>query len=212
MNARPPAPSAPVVAVLDAIARAGLHALPAATSVSVMLVNDDGARTVAASSSWADALEQVQLDTGSGPCLDAALSGETLAMTDASAETRWPAYAAAAMTHGAGSSLSVPIPVDDHGLVGSVNAFAVGTNVFAAGDLRALARLAGAAAASLTTAHASGAAAGARALVDQAKGIVMAADHCTPLQAFDSLRRTADASGQSLREVAAGVVRATTTT
>jgi hypothetical protein len=108
--------------------------------------------------------------------------------------------------------LSVPIPVDDHGLVGSLNAFAVGSHAFAPADQQALARLAGTAAASLASPDAGGAGTGARAMIDQAKGVVMVAEHCTPEQAFDSLRRTADASGESLRDVAAGVLRAATRT
>ena len=113
MNARPPVPSADVVAVLDAVADTALQNLPSAVAVSITLVNDFGSRTAAHSTRSADAQGQAQ--------------------------------------NAAGSALSVPIPVDDDGVAGSLNAFAVAADAFGEADIHTMTRLAGTAAAALMT-------------------------------------------------------------
>ncbi|MDX6199515.1 MAG: hypothetical protein QOJ79_2666 [Actinomycetota bacterium] len=210
MEQSPPMPPADVVAVLDAVSQAALQGLASAVAVSVTLVNDYGARTAAASSRWPDAVDEAQYIADSGPCLDAAVTGETFWMTDVDIETRWPAYVEAAAARGARSSLSVPIPVDDGGVVGSLNAFSLMPDAFSEVDENALTRLAGTAAAALMTADIGSFLHRSRAVVDQARGIVMFAEGCTSDQALQSLRHTAHESGRSLRQVCGDLIRETT--
>ncbi|MDT7569858.1 MAG: hypothetical protein QOE05_32 [Actinomycetota bacterium] len=192
---------------LDAVAEMAHRSLPGVAAVSVTLVSDIGARTVAATSEWAAALDRAQYAAGRGPCLEASVGGEVREMTDAGLETRWPAYAAAALASGTMSSLSMPIPVDDNGVVAALNAFASTADAFTPADQLALRRLAGTAAAALTTAPIGGAPLRTRAVVDQAKGIVMSTEHCSAQQALDVLGGRASQTGTSLLSVAEALVR-----
>ncbi|TMK16611.1 MAG: ANTAR domain-containing protein, partial [Actinobacteria bacterium] len=45
-----------------------------------------------------------------------------------------------------------------------------------------------------------------RAIIDQAKGIIMARDRCTAEEAFDSLRVASQAANRKLRDIARDVV------
>jgi GAF domain-containing protein len=211
MNERPPVPTADAAAVLDAVALAALQSLPVAVSVSVTLVNEAGARTAASSSDWADALDRAQYATGHGPCVEASIGGEVRHMTNAADETRWPAYTAAALALGAMSSLSIPIPVDDEGVVAALNAFAAAPVAFTAADELILTRLAGTAAAALTTVSTGRGPLRSRDVVDQAKGILMTTQHCSAQQALDVLSSRVGETGISLRRVAEELVRATAT-
>jgi hypothetical protein len=198
-----------VSAVLKAVAIVAEQSIPSAAAVSLTLVTEGTATTAASSSDWAGALDKEQYAVRSGPALDAAIGGETCVMADASTETRWPAYVAAALARGALSSVSIPLPVDDDGVVGSLTAFGTSVGGFTPTDEHALMRLAGTAAAALMTADIGSFVGRSRAVVDQAKGIVMTNEHCSAAVALDSLRRTAGESGRSLHEVAADVIRST---
>ncbi|MDT7537087.1 MAG: hypothetical protein QOI82_672 [Actinomycetota bacterium] len=191
---------------LDAVAEMAHRSIPGAAAVSVTLVSDGGARTVAATSEWAEALDRAQYAAGRGPCVEASVGGEVCEMTDAGLETRWPAYAAAALATGTLSSLSMPIPIDDDGVVAALNAFASTTDAFTAADQVAMRRLAGTAAAALTTVPIGGAPLRTRAVVDQAKGIVMSTEHCSAKQALDVLGSRAGMTGTSLLSVAEALV------
>jgi GAF domain-containing protein len=202
--------SADVSAVLNALSGLALQSTPSAAAVTVTLVTETGASTIAATSDWADSLDVAQYaPTGGGPCVDAAVSGTERAMTDTSTEVRWPLYVAAARKRGARSSLSLPIPSDDNGVVCSLNAFSQQVAGFGAADRELLVRVAGAAAAALSTVDSLQAPWPVRAVVDQARGIVMATEHCTATEALDILTGRADAAGATLRAVSADLVRRT---
>jgi GAF domain-containing protein len=196
-------------AALDAVSSLALHRVPAAIAVTVTIVTEDGALTVGSSSDWAVALDRVQYDpAGGGPCVDAAITGEVRDMTDAASEARWPAYVAASLARGVLSSTSIPIPVDDDGVVGSLNAFATESHAFTAADRDGLTQLAGTAATALTTVDTGDAPRRMRAVVDQAKGIVMNAEGCSAPEALDRMTLLGRDSDRTLREVAADVVLA----
>src|SRR4051812_4569080 len=124
MNANTPIVPGTTQQTLDAVAEMSLRCVPGAVSVSVTVVTNAGARTIAATSDWAGTIDQAQYAAGDGPCVEASVGGEVREMTDAAIETRWPAFTAAALAGGALSSMSIPIPVDDDGVVGALNAFA----------------------------------------------------------------------------------------
>jgi GAF domain-containing protein len=167
MTVSPLIPPFDVSAVLKAVVLVAQQTIPTAAAVSVTLIDDTGARTAASSSHWADFLDEAQYDAGSGPCVDAARSGETCVMRDAAIESRWPAFVAAALARGAGSAMSVPVPVDHDGVLASLNAFAVRADGFTVDDEQALTRLAGTAAAALMTADIGG-------FIDRSKAAIRA--------------------------------------
>jgi GAF domain-containing protein len=156
-------------------------------------------------------IDEAQYEHDRGPCLDAARSGTTFEVGDVHTETRWPEFAAAAAEHGIRSSLSVPVVVASDGL-GALNFYA-GMPSFFDDDARRLAGLfAGQCAVTSqywSAANASlnlAAALKSRAVIDQAKGVIMATAHCGEDEAFGLLRIQSQQENRKLRDIAAEVV------
>ncbi|MDT7546945.1 MAG: hypothetical protein QOE99_3055 [Actinomycetota bacterium] len=197
--------AAAVVPSLDAVVALAHQVVPSAVAVSVTVVSDAGSGTAAATSGWARTLDQAQYAAGAGPCVDAAIGGETRAISDTRRDVRWPAYAAAALAEGALSSMSIPIPVDD-GVVASINAYATHVDAFGHADHARLRKLAAVAAVVLSTGQEPPVRL--RDVVDQAKGIVMSEQHCSAELALDVLAARALERGCSLRDAAVDLVHA----
>jgi GAF domain-containing protein len=200
----PPLSTAAVAPSLEAVVALAHQVVPSAVAVSLTVVSESGAETVASTSAWAESLDRVQYEAGAGPCVDAAIGGEPRSITDIRRDTRWPAYAAVALADGALSSLSLPIPVDNR-VVASLNAYATHVDAFSSADQARLQKLAGVAAAVLTTAEEPQLRS--RAGIDQAKGVLMHEEHCSAGRALDILAARALAGRSTLREVSADVLR-----
>jgi GAF domain-containing protein len=97
---------------LHRLCRAAARALPAsATGLSVFSANGDPA-VIAASSTSARNIEQLQFTLGEGPCQDVYESGRPVLTPDvATAATRWPGYAPAALQHGVRAVFAIPLQV-----------------------------------------------------------------------------------------------------
>jgi GAF domain-containing protein len=160
-------------------------------------------------------MDERQYDAGWGPCLDAAASGELLYVDDVNGETRWSDYIAKAKEEGVGSSMSAALPAQQD-ITGALNVYAVEPHAMTE-QSRDLARsFADHAALAIAHAHAYTDVAHqaemlreamrSRAVIEQAKGIFMAARQCGPDEAFDVLVHLSQARHVKLREVAAQVV------
>ncbi len=160
--------------------------------------------------------DERQYEVGDGPCLHAATTGELVQVADMRTEQRWPAYMAAAVEHGALSSLSVPLPIAP-GVGGALNIYARRPQAFDA-ESRALAtRFGPYAAAALANMHAYQDARNmadnlqialeSRAVIDQAKGILMERHRMTADQAYQALARVSMRTNQKLRVIADELVR-----
>ena len=106
--------------ILDDVVALTKRRIPGAEEVSITLVRDETATTVAGTGTLAVQLDELQYEQGYGPCLDAGRSNENQLIEDAATETRWPDYVQRATKAGLGSSLSVPLPIE-HYLVGALN-------------------------------------------------------------------------------------------
>jgi GAF domain-containing protein len=174
-----------------------------------------GPKTVASSGDFAVEVDQYQYDADAGPCLQALRQGETVLVNDQIAETRWPEYTASAVKHGVGSSLSVPLQAGGR-TVGAFNAYSLERQAFdaqAQDTAEKLASYAGVvvnnAALYFTAASRADQMAEAmqsRAIIEQAKGILMGARQCDADQAFEILVNLSQNSHRKLREVAQTVV------
>src|SRR3954447_18035367 len=102
----------PLGTVLERVAGLAAKAMPEASEVSVTLLEDGRARTVAFTGSLAVQLDERQYETGWGPCLDAATSGETVTveMSDPPSSS-YPDFAAVARRAGVVQSVSVGLPL-----------------------------------------------------------------------------------------------------
>jgi transcriptional regulator with GAF, ATPase, and Fis domain len=201
--------------VLEGIVALAKDRIPGADEVSITLVHGDRASTVASTGTLATEMDERQYASGWGPCLDSAEAGELLAVDDTATETRWPEFVAKGQELGVGSSISAPMPTQQH-VGGALNTYARTPHAFGEPS-RNLARSI-AAHAALALAHAYRYASVAReaaslqeamrsrAVIEQAKGMIMAVRNCSADDAFAILVRLSQTSNQKLRDVAAQTV------
>jgi GAF domain-containing protein len=203
-----------VESVLLAVAERAV-ARTAADAGSVTLLLKSRPTTVAATAEVAALLDESQYEQGYGPCLDAVLADAPMEIPDMRAETRWPKFTPIAVEHGVLSSLSTPIPVLDS-VAAAVNLYATKPDAFCHADHAAVQELVRYASAAIANIHLYDAsrtlveqlrtAAQSRAVIDQARGILMQMHRCTADEAFDILRRTSQHSNRKIRDIAAEIV------
>jgi GAF domain-containing protein len=201
--------------VLQRVAELARGAIPAASAVSVTVVSEESATTAAYSGRAAADLDETQYDAGRGPCLEAATGGEAVEVPDFAEETRWPELAAAARERDLRSSLSTPIPVQVQ-LRGAVNVYAALPHAFddEARELsRTFASYAAVAIANMHLYESTRALAENlqkameyRAVIEQAKGILMSQRRVTAAEAFELLSAASQRSNRKLRDIAAAIV------
>jgi GAF domain-containing protein len=192
--------------------------MPGTPEASVCILVKDRPTTVVTTGELATDLDETQYEKGHGPCLHAARSGDIVLIPDTRTEQRWPDYTPRAVEHGNLSSLSIPLPIDaDEEIVGALNIYARRPDAFdeesrsvatrfapyaavAAGNLYAY-QSARDLAANLQAALES------RAVIDQAKGILMERFKLTADQAFQLLAQASMHHNRKLRDVADELVR-----
>jgi GAF domain-containing protein len=201
---------------MSRVSRVTCRTLSGCSCASVMLWRDGQPATVGDSSPRARGIDERQYTSSEGPSLDAVRAGAAVHVPDLSAESRWPAFATAATAEGVRSSLSLPLAA--HGrVVGALNVYAERPDAFTPDDIALGELLAGHAAlavhgaslyfASRDLAEQLNAAMASRALVEQAKGVVMAQRGLSAAEAFEVLRSSAQAAGRRLHDIAAELVQ-----
>lgn len=201
--------------LLNRIAVLAKDVVPGASEVSVSLVAKYKATTVASTGELATALDEHQYAEASGPCLDAAQAGSVSSIPDMRTETRWPTFTPAAVERGALSSLSTPIPLQQYASA-ALNMYSTEVNGFddeAKSVAVAFAGYAGVALANMhlyettkTLAEQLQTAMQSRAVIEQAKGVLMGQRRCTAEEAFDILVNLSQHSNRKLRDVAQALV------
>jgi GAF domain-containing protein len=161
-------------------------------------------------------IDQAQYDANSGPCLDALRSGEINRIDSTPRDQRWPEFSQACVTHGIFSTLSLPLTVESE-TSGALNLYASESDAFDEEKTRTAVLFAAQAAVVLANASAYwGARAKAeqlelalasRAVIDQAKGIVMGTLRCTPDEAFEILIKQSQQQNVKLKVVAEEIVQ-----
>jgi hypothetical protein len=184
-------------------AAAALGVVPAA---SLTLVSDAPARTVAASDPLAVRLDAVQYGEDAGPCLEAARRGGPAGVVGDS-DDRWPVFARALVDAGCDSVWSHPLPLQG-ATAGSLNVY---LPEGVAPDRRTTAAvLAEGAVLPLTNVwlyeEALRTSEESRAVIEQAKGILMERLKVTADRAFDVLARISNDTNTKLRDVAQTIV------
>jgi GAF domain-containing protein len=201
--------------VLARIAELAKRTVPGADEVSVTLIRAAKPYTAAFTGELARTLDESQYEQGYGPCLSASASGDSISLPDLSGETRWPGWAEDALRAGVHSSLSIGLPIHET-VSGALNIYATKPDTFD-DDAIILARtFAGYAAVGLANAHLYDvtatlaqhmqAAMEHRAVIEQAKGIIMGERRCTADEAFRILSKLSQDTNRKLRDVAALLV------
>jgi GAF domain-containing protein len=177
-----------------------------------MLVKDNPT-TVVSTGQLAVDLDESQYERDHGPCLHAARTGEFVEIADTRTDDRWPDYTLRAAERGALSSLSVPLAIDtDAQVSGALNIYARQADAFDE-DARAAATGFGpyaAVAAGNLHAYQSArdmadnlqAALESRAVIDQAKGVLIERYKLTPDQAFQLLAQASMHANRKVRDIA----------
>jgi GAF domain-containing protein len=201
--------------ILHKIAELAQWAIPGADEVSVTLMRGKGAHTAAFTGDLALACDERQYERGHGPCLDASATSATLLIDDMARETRWPDYTPGAVEAGAHSSLSIGLPVHES-VTGALNIYATKPDAFDDDAIVLGQTFAGYAAVALANAHLYDtqatlaqhmqAAMENRAVIEQAKGIIMGERHCSPDEAFQILSKLSQDTNRKLRDVAVALV------
>jgi hypothetical protein len=174
----------------------------------ILLVKDHTIQRVAASQPDVGRADQLQLDRGEGPVLEAVLRRRDVVVADLEADGRWRDWALQAVALGWRCTQTVALRQGD--TIGALTVYARSTSTLGPPDLR-LAQVF-AAHASIAVAHARDRdnlteALRGRTLIGQAQGILMEHYRVDAEQAFDVLRRYSSQGNRKLRQVAEEVVR-----
>jgi GAF domain-containing protein len=203
---------------LQRIAGITVEAISAADFAGMSMLGDDGQPTTAVfTDPDSPEIDEAQYREGKDPCLDAWRHNSVFRVPHVEGcADKYPGFAKACLAHGVHSTLSVPMVSGDVA-VGALNLYARVPDGFDEGDEALAIELAAAGSAVLAnvsaywTAFELGqqldAAMTSRAVIEQAKGILMAgAPGMSADEAFDMLRRASQRENLKLREIARRIV------
>ncbi|GAA1427331.1 GAF and ANTAR domain-containing protein [Microlunatus lacustris] len=202
--------------VLQRVAEAAQQLVPELVDVSVTLVEGDWARTAVFTSQLASDLDERQYEVGSGPSTAASLAGSTVLVSTAEPSvSAYPDFARSAAERGVRYLLSVGLPVPQRTL-GALNLYSAADRTFAPESVSLAEALAGYAAVAVANAALCQSAVAearhmheilrTRAVIEQARGILMGSRRCGPDEAFILLNRVSQQQDRRIRDVAADLV------
>lgn len=195
-----------------------VRTIPGCDAAGVTLVTGERPRTAAHTNVSTLVVDRVQYEIGDGPCLDAIRRCVVNRVDINEAEDLWPAFTEAAEAAGIASFLAAPLLVHKEPL-GALNLYSHDPAGFDALDEAFISLFSTQAAASVanslrytdiaTLARQLEAALASRAVIEQAKGVLMARHNLDANQAFELLRHQSQHQNVKLRVVAHDVVAST---
>jgi GAF domain-containing protein len=201
--------------LLQAVTDLAKMVMPGDTEASVSLLVDGKPSTAVFTGQMALDLDERQYERGYGPCLHAATTGELTEIADTEAESRWSDYMRLAAERGCRSSLSTPLVVADR-VTAALNIYAREPRAFDEQSRAIASRFAPYASVALASMHAYQdardmadnleTALQSRAVIDQAKGILMERYKMTADQAFQMLAQASMRGNVKLRAIAEQLV------
>ncbi|MDQ7807893.1 GAF and ANTAR domain-containing protein [Amycolatopsis sp. A133] len=197
--------------LLQHVCRQVRHAVPGVDEASVTLVTGEVPHTATATSGVVSELDGEQYRIGDGPCLEAIRSGKIVRTTVSDAVERWPDFARGAREAGFGSFLAAPLVADEQ-FSGAVNCFGRRDDGFEEVEAQLLELYTAAVEAILRVysrylrarerAEHLRTALTSRAVIDQAKGMLMAIRQVGADDAFALLVDQSQRENTKLRDVA----------
>lgn len=197
--------------LLQTVADLAKTVMPGSPEASVSLVVNDKPSTPVSTGQLALDLDESQYGRGYGPCLHAATTGESVEIADARTDTRWRDYMRSAVERGSLSSLSVPLPIGER-VAGALNIYAREPNAFDVGSRSVATKFAPYAAVAAGNLYEYRSAREmadnlqlaleSRAVIDQAKGILMERHKLTADEAFQLLARASMKANVKVRALA----------
>ena len=195
--------------VLAGVSKTVIEVIPGADIAGFLLISAGGKyETHAPTSDLMYEVDRLQIKTGEGPCVEAALDELIVRTDDFQTEQRWPNYSAEVLKLGLRSALSFKLYTTQRN-AGALNIFGYQPNAFdsdAEGVGFVLA--AHAAAAILASRHGEQlqSALSSRDLIGQAKGIIMERFNVDAVRAFEMMRELSQTENIKLVDVARRVI------
>jgi hypothetical protein len=174
----------------------------------VMFLARGGLTTPVSSEPVAVRIDEIQSETGEGPCISAARDHHVVVSDDLASDDRWPTFGPrAAAELGVRSALSLQLYLhrSDDDRFGALNLYSRRTDAFDGSSIALAEVFAAHCSTTLAAAIAregAGTALASRDLIGQAKGILMATRRVTATEAFELLRRASQDHNLKLRDVA----------
>jgi len=192
-----------------------VDAVAPADMVALTMLVEGRERTAVYTDELAPEIDQTQYDTGRGPCLAAFTETRVTEIHSTLEPGEWPEFRTVGAEHGILSTLSLPLVVDKTAM-GAMNLYSRRERAFGEGDRADAELFAAQAAIVLANAQAywdahllsTGLAEAmrSRAVIEQAKGILMAAEGVDEDDAFDMLTRASQRENIKLRDIARRIV------
>jgi hypothetical protein len=202
---------------LRRIARLAKQTLGDIEDVSLTVIENGRARSVVFTGALAVELDERQYEIGFGPCTDAAKSGQTIVVDTGEPDGPYGEFARVANRAGVRHVISVGMPLDQRS-AGGLNIYSSAEAPVSQAVLEQAEVFAGYAAVVVAniTSHAAAVneathlrkAMESRAVIEQAKGMIMVRDRCTADEAFMVLTRISQHRNIKLRDLAQGIVDA----
>jgi hypothetical protein len=199
---------------LNQLVADAVRQVPACSGAAALLWRDDEPVALAASHPSLPELIEAEVSSGRGPALDALRDGEPAGCPDTLQEDRWPQYASAALRQGVRCSLSLAHRSGAAAVCLSLfsarprmlgpDSVAVAQRLLAFGT--ALVDVAADYGEARRAEYQLRDAAESRALVDQAKGVLIHALGCSADEAWQQMRQISQARNMRVTEVAARIV------
>lgn len=195
-----------------------VEAVPPADLVGITMMVEGKPRTAVFTDETSPQIDQAQYDSRDGPCLQAYRDGVITSIASTREPGPWPEFRTAAAAHGIGSTMSFPMLVEKRA-VGAMNLYSYRERAFGDQDRDTGELFAAQAAIVLANAQAYwdarelsiglGEAMKSRAVIEQAKGVLMGAEGIDEDAAFEMLTAASQRENIKLRDVALRIVENT---
>jgi len=200
---------------LIVVAQLGTDTLPGADMAGITMLSNGMPTTTVFTDEESPEVDQAQYSSGEGPCLDAFRYGRAYRIDSMTEEDRWPAFVQSCLDHRILSTLSMPLSVAGEHL-GALNFYSRTDQAFPTEDERTAEVFAQTAATVLANAKAYWEAMNlsqnlteamkSRAVIEQAKGALMAQSGVSSDEAFQLLVRASQRENRKVREIAGQIV------
>ena len=200
---------------LTKVAEYTASAVPGADGAGLTLLGVGTDDTVVASAPFVAEVEAIQCTVQEGPRITAAAHRRTVRSGSLCSDQQWPRFGARVARLGVRSALSLPL-VTDEGVLGAMDVYAYASDAFDDRAVRVAELFAVPAAIAVQNAQVLAEARRLsaqlevalkhRAVIDQAKGILISRMGCGADEAFDRLRQMSQAESRKLYAVAQHVV------
>jgi transcriptional regulator with GAF, ATPase, and Fis domain len=205
----------PLEDLLTQVATYAVQAIPGADGAGLTLLEQDRTDTIVATAPFVTAVDDIQYGMRQGPCISAARDGQTVMSGSLGGDSRWPRFGGRVARLGVHSVVSLPLITPD-GVVGAMNVYAHGKNVFDERAAKLGEIFAAPAAIAVHNAHVLAQtrrlanqlerALEIRGVIDRAVGILMSRSGSTEHEALERLRSLSQHEHRKLAEISRQIV------